>query len=178
MSWIRLANRCILPKPGTRPPPTPPAERSQAEVFKALLPSSPPAPLCAFLALYPEPEAEGSGCASISSAHEPSAAMCEFHLSMSHTVGGECVHWSARKSPSAIFSTFFLGAANIRQPLSPVRPARKCCVPSWPISTTADSCRRFSPPQDARARVCVPMIAVFVTGRGARSGVGSRNGYS
>jgi hypothetical protein len=26
-------------------------------------------------------------------------------------VGGVCVHWSARKSPSAIFSIFFLGAA-------------------------------------------------------------------
>jgi hypothetical protein len=75
----------VLPKPATRcpplgaPPPTPPAVRSQAEVAIALPSSllSPPAPLWAFLALYPEPAA-GSGCASISSAHDPSAAICEF----------------------------------------------------------------------------------------------------
>ena len=76
-----IAEVCrILPKPATRcplgaPPPTPPAVRSQAEVAMAL-PSSllSPAPLWAFLALYPEPAA-GSGCASISSAHDPSAAI-------------------------------------------------------------------------------------------------------
>jgi hypothetical protein len=71
----------VLPKPATRcplgAPPIPPAVRSQAEEAMAL-PSSllSPAPLCAFLALYPEPAA-GSGCASISSAHDPSAAFCE-----------------------------------------------------------------------------------------------------
>ena len=71
----------VLPKPATRcplgAPPIPPAVRSQAEEAMAL-PSSllSPAPLCAFLALYPEPAA-GSGCASISSAHDPSATFCE-----------------------------------------------------------------------------------------------------
>lgn len=77
LSQSKRFNKESSPKPGTRPPPTPPAERSQAEVLRALLPSSPPAPLWAFLALYPEPEAEGSGCASISSAHDPSAAACK-----------------------------------------------------------------------------------------------------
>lgn len=71
----------VLPKPATRcplgAPPMPPAERSHAEEAMAL-PSSllSPAPLCAFLALYPEPAA-GSGCASISSAHDPSATFGE-----------------------------------------------------------------------------------------------------
>jgi hypothetical protein len=85
---VVLEDFVVLPKPATRcppvlPPPTPPAVRSQAEVAMAL-PSSllSPAPLWAFLALYPEPAA-GSGCASISSAHDPSAAICE-HSSEEH----------------------------------------------------------------------------------------------
>ena len=126
----------VLPKPATRcplgAPPIPPAVRSQAEEAMAL-PSSllSPAPLCAFLALYPEPAA-GSGCASISSAHDPSATFCELSSDGAFGQGGMCVHWSARKSPSAIFSAFFLGATiNSQCPVKMRSPRRRCArIPS------------------------------------------------
>jgi hypothetical protein len=52
----------------------------------------------------------GIGMASISSAHDPRATVCQFSACARR--GGFRVHWSPRKSPRDIFSCFFLGAAH------------------------------------------------------------------
>lgn len=77
----------------------------------------------------------GIGASSISSAHDPSAAVCQSRASGPGRWGG--VHWSPRKSPRDIFCcSFFLGAAGMA--------VSRCVLPNASRSSAGQKSRLAS----------------------------------